>query len=229
MTAHPRPSDDHAAAAHEPAHERVYRVLRARILAGGMAPGAALTLRGIAEALGVSMTPAREAVRRLVAERALAMGPSGRVTVPVPDGRTLDELFAARRLLEPELAVRALPNVDRRLVARLRSLDEAIDAAIAAGDAAAYVRANNAFHATLYARADSPALMALVESVWLQTAPMMRRVYGRLGTAALADYHGAALEALAARDAEALRAAIRQDIDQGAALLTQHALDARDL
>lgn len=225
MTASIAPAENHAATA----HERVYRALRARILAGEMAPGAALTLRGIAEDLGVSMTPAREAVRRLVAERALAMGPSGRVTVPVPDARTLDELFAARRLLEPELAVRALPNVDRRLVARLGSLDEAIDAAIAAGDAAAYVRANNAFHATLYARADSPALMALVESVWLQTAPMMRRVYGRLGTAALADYHGAALEALAARDPGALRAAIRQDIDQGAALLGQIALDGADL
>lgn len=212
-----------------PAHERVYRALRGRILAGEMAPGQSLTLRGIAEALGVSMTPAREAVRRLVAERALSMTPSGRVTVPVPDARTLDELFLARRLIEPELAVRALPGVDRRLLSRLRALDREIDAAITAGDASGYVRANNAFHATLYARAEAPALMALVESVWLQTAPMMRRVYGRLGTAALADYHGAALAALEAGDAGALRAAIREDVDQGAALLAQLALDGENL
>ena len=75
----------------------------------------------------------------------------------------------------------------------------------------------------------APALMALVESVWLQTAPVMRRVYGRLGTASLADYHAAALNALAARDGEALADAIRSDVDQGAALVAQVSLDLVDL
>lgn len=212
-----------------PAHERVYRALRARILAGEMAPGDSVTLRGLAEALGVSMTPAREAVRRLVAERALEMTASGRVSVPVPGMGRLDELFRARELLEPELAVRALPRADRALIARLRAIDDRIDACLAAGDAAGYVRANTEFHATLYARAESPALMALIESVWLQTAPMMRRLYGRLGTAALADYHEAALAALARGDAAGLAEAIRADVAQGAALLGQAALDGGNL
>jgi DNA-binding GntR family transcriptional regulator len=212
-----------------PTHERVYRALRARILAGEMAPGDSVTLRGLAEALGVSMTPVREAVRRLVAERALEMTASGRASVPVPGAARLDELFRARELLEPELAVRAVPRADRALIARLRQIDARIDACLAAGDAAAYVRANTEFHTTLYARADSPALMALVESVWLQTAPMMRRLYGRLGTAALADYHEAALAALARRDAPALAEAIRADVAQGAALLRQATLDGGHL
>jgi DNA-binding GntR family transcriptional regulator len=50
-----------------PAHERVYKALRRRILSGEIKPGDALTLRGVAAELGVSMTPAREAVRRLAA------------------------------------------------------------------------------------------------------------------------------------------------------------------
>ena len=50
------------------AHDRLYRRLRARILHGEIPPGQALTLRGLAREHGVSMTPAREAVRRLVAE-----------------------------------------------------------------------------------------------------------------------------------------------------------------
>ena len=57
-----RPTDTAAA------HERVYRTLRTQVMIGELAPGQALTLRGIARTFGVSMTPAREAVRRLVAE-----------------------------------------------------------------------------------------------------------------------------------------------------------------
>jgi len=212
-----------------PAHERVYRTLRARILAGEMVPGESLTLRGLAESLGVSMTPAREAVRRLVAERALEMTASGRISVPAPDMARLAELFRARELLEPELAIRAAPKVTKATIQAMHEIDSAIDHCLAEGDAVGYVRANTDFHATLYALAEAPALMALVESVWLQTAPFMRRIYGRLGTAALTDYHEAALAALAARDVGALAAAIREDVAQGAAMLRQLALDQRRL
>jgi DNA-binding GntR family transcriptional regulator len=212
-----------------PTHERVYRSLRGQILAGEMAPGDSVTLRGLAESLGVSMTPAREAVRRLVAERALEMTASGRAAIPTPGLARLEELFRARELLEPELAVRALPRADKSLISSLRAIDGTIDGYLAKGDATGYVRANNEFHTTLYALADAPALMALVESVWLQTAPVMRRIYGRIGTAALADYHEAALTALASRDAAALADAIRQDVAQGAALLRQIALDETSL
>ena len=64
-----------------PAHEQVYRTLRARVMHGAIAPGVALTLRGIAGEFGVSMTPAREAVRRLVAEGALKLSSSGRISL----------------------------------------------------------------------------------------------------------------------------------------------------
>jgi DNA-binding GntR family transcriptional regulator len=141
----------------------------------------------------------------------------------------LQELFRARELLEPELAVRALPNVTKATISALRNIDLAINQCVTEGDAVGYVQANTAFHTTLYTLADAPALMALVESVWLQTAPVMRRVYGRLGTAALTDYHEATLVALAKGDAEALADAIRKDVAQGAALLHQAALDGADL
>lgn len=202
-----------------PAHERVYRDLRSRILHGELAPGQAVTLRGLAESLGVSMTPAREAVGRLVAERALEETATGRVRAPVATPEALSELTAARALLEPELAARALPNADSALVAALRRADEAVEAALADGDAAGYVRANTAFHRTLYLAANAPALLALVESVWLQLNPSMRVVTGRAGTAGLADHHAEALAALAARDEAALRAAIAADARQAGGLI----------
>ncbi|MEM7528784.1 MAG: GntR family transcriptional regulator [Pseudomonadota bacterium] len=210
----------------QPANEQVYRSLRAELLEGALEPGASLTIRGVAAALDVSMTPAREAVRQLVAERALALTPSGRILVPLPNAAELDELFAARRLLEPELAERAARRVGRRVGGLLKALhaqDDALEAAIAAGDAQGYVRANMGFHASLYAAAGSPALMALVESVWLQTGPTMRRVYGVIGTRALQDFHETALAALSDGDAKALAEAIRADVDQGAALAAEAA------
>jgi DNA-binding GntR family transcriptional regulator len=219
----PQTEDDRDAA---PAHERVYLDLRGRILHGEIAPGQAVTVRGLAEALGVSMTPAREAVRRLIAERALAMTPTGRVLAPCPTPDDLAELTMARALLEPELAARALAHGDAGLVERLRGLDAAVDAALAAGDPAAYVRANTAFHGALHAAAQAPALSALVESVWLQANPSMRVVTGRAGTVRMQDQHKAALAALAARDEAALRAAIRADVEQGLALLAGPALRA---
>ena len=206
-----------------PTHERAYRALRTRILHGELAPGQAVTLRGMAEALGVSITPVREAVRRLIAERALEMTATGRVLAPALDRSALDALCTARALLEPELAVRAIPHADAKLLSRLRNLDDALEAALATGQPEHYVRTNTAFHATLYAAARAPALLALVESVWLQLNPAMRVLTGRAGTAALADHHAEAMDALASRNETALRAAISADVAQAQALLAQEA------
>lgn len=206
-----------------PAYERVYRDLRLRILHGELAPGQAVTLRGLAGDLGTSITPVREAVRRLIAERALEMTPTGRVLAPVLDAAALGALLTARALLEPELAARALPRADSVLLAELHALDGAVEQALETGRAADYVRTNTAFHATLYEAAGAPALLALVESVWLQVNPAMRVLTGRVGTAALADHHAEAMAALAARDEGALRAAIRADVMQAEALLAHRA------
>ncbi|MEM9043581.1 MAG: GntR family transcriptional regulator [Pseudomonadota bacterium] len=204
-----------------PTHERVYRALRDTVMDGALAPGEALTLRGIAEQLSVSMTPAREAVRRLVAERALEMTGSGRIFVPNPGVEQLEDLFQARLLLEPELARRAAASSDKTLRKRLSQIDLSIDENMKSGDPVGYIRNNTQFHRALYQAASAPALLALVESIWLQTAPVMRRVYGRLGTRELADYHEAALAALAVRDAEALAQAIEADVAQGRDLIRQ--------
>ena len=64
------------------AQERVYRGLRNQIMFGQINPAQALTLRGVGKSFGVSMTPAREAIQRLVAEGALYMSGSGRISTP---------------------------------------------------------------------------------------------------------------------------------------------------
>ncbi|MEP3035647.1 MAG: GntR family transcriptional regulator, partial [Pseudoruegeria sp.] len=85
------------------ASEGVYRTLRGKIMHGEIEPGQALTLRGIGKEFGVSMTPAREAVRRLSAEGALTLSVSGRISTPELKPERIEELASIRSLLEPEL------------------------------------------------------------------------------------------------------------------------------
>jgi len=202
-----------------PSHEQVYRALRARIMSGQMEPGAALTLRGIAAEFKVSMTPAREAVRRLSAEGALQVSKSGRVTAPEPNNERLEELAALRALLEPELASRALPRAHSVLIDRMENINDTLDKTILKNDASAYVRQNQEFHRSLYLRAQAPAMLAMVETVWLQSGPTMRRLYGQKQRQLASINHRKILAALRAGDEPGLRLAMREDVTNGLRLL----------
>lgn len=205
-----RPSDSVTAA-----HDRLYRTLRTQVMHGELAPGAPLTLRGIATSFGVSMTPAREAVRRLVAEGALSMSASGRVATPELSNERIEEMSAIRALLEPELAARALPRAHFALIERLQTINVANAEAVAKQDAVAYIRTNLEFHRTLYLRAQAPAMLAIAETVWLQLGPTMRALYGRLRRNEPPQHHRLILAALKAGDEPGLRLAVRADVTQG--------------
>jgi DNA-binding GntR family transcriptional regulator len=202
-----------------PAHERVYRTLRARVMHGGVGPGVSLTLRGVAAEFGVSMTPAREAVRRLVAEGGLKLSASGRVSTPELTNERIEELAALRALLEPELASRALPRAHFALIERMRVINGVIDEMVVKSDAYGYVRTNLEFHRTLYLRAQAPAMLALTETVWLQSGPTMRLLYERLQRRQATENHRKILAALRAGDEPGLRLAIRMDVTQGLKML----------
>ena len=197
------------------AHDRVYRALRTQVMHGELAPGQALTLRGVARSFGVSMTPAREAMRRLVAEGALSMSASGRVATPELSNERIEEMAAIRALLEPELAARALPRAHFALIERLQTINTANAEAVAKQDAVAYIRTNLEFHRTLYLRAQAPAMLAIAETVWLQLGPTMRALYGRLRRNEPPQHHRLIIAALKAGDEPGLRLAVRADVTQG--------------
>lgn len=201
------------------AHERVYRALRSRIMHGEIPPGEALTLRGIGKSYDVSMTPAREAVRRLVAEGALFLSSSGRISTPVLSNDRIEELASLRALLECELATRALPRAHFALIERLEAINQGVNQVIARQDATGYLRLNLEFHRTLYLRAQAPAMLAMTETVWLQLGPTMRALYGRLKRTEPPYNHKLILAALKAGDEPSLRLAVRTDATQGLMML----------
>lgn len=214
MLIQPKPIDTNSAA-----HERVYRTLRTRIMHGEMEPGQSLTLRGIGKEFGVSMTPAREALRRLAAEGALSLSSSGRVATPELSNERIEELATLRAMLEPELATRALPRAHFALIERLEAINAAVSQMVARHNAPGYIRVNLEFHRTLYLRAQAPAMLAMTETVWLQLGPTMRALYGRLNRKEPPYHHKLILAALKAGDEPGLRLAVRTDVTQGLRML----------
>ncbi|GGD98886.1 transcriptional regulator, GntR family [Gemmobacter megaterium] len=197
------------------AHDRLYRVLRTQVMHGEIAPGQALTLRGLAQQHGMSVTPVREALQRLVAEGALTLSSSGRVATPELTPERIEELAAIRALIEPEMASRALPRAHFALIDRLTAINTLNAEAVARQDAVAYIRTNLEFHRTLYLRAQAPAMLAICETVWLQLGPTMRALYARLRRNEPPAHHRHILAALRAGDEPGLRLAVRTDVTQG--------------
>jgi DNA-binding GntR family transcriptional regulator len=209
-----------SAAAVEPVlRASIYEELRRRMITGKITPGVGLSTRGLALEMGVSQMPVRDALSRLAAEGAVAIRSKRRIEVPAMTAERFDDLLDCRLMLEPEAAVLALPQITPAKLKQLREIDAALDAAMEQGDVIGYMECNFAFHFNIYRANRRPIQNRLIEALWLQFGPFMRVVYGRVGTANLVDQHRIALDAIEARDADALRRAIASDIADGMGLI----------
>jgi len=168
---------------------------------------------------GVSMTPAREAIRRLVAEGALSMSNSGRISTPLLSNERIEEIAALRALIEVELASRALPRAHLALIERLQNINAKGGEAVAHREAVSDMRTNLECHRTRDLRAQAPAMLAMAETGWLQMGPTMRALYGRLRRTEPPHFHRLIIAALRAGDEPGLRLAVRSDVTQGLRML----------
>ena len=205
-----------------PTHELIYRALRSDIVGGCLNPGQVLTLRSLAKKFNVSTMPVREAVRRLVAEGALLISSSGRISIPKLTNDRIEELASLRAILEPELASKALPRVHDALIDRLVLINGRIEEMIVKKNAIGYVRSNLEFHRTLYLRAQSPSTLALVETIWLQYIPTMRALYDDTSKSQAPNHHRKILATLRAGDEPGLKLAVRADVTNGLRMLLEN-------
>ena len=200
--------------------DQIYRDLRQKIMLGDLTPGNSLTFRGLADQFSVSMTPAREVLRRLAAEGALIVTNTGRFMTPVLSADRLEELTALRGLLEPEIAARALPRAHLTLIDRMQIINSRISQAVIQGDSNSYLRANLEFHRSLYLRAQAPAMLAMIENIWLQIGPTMRSLYEKATIKEAPAHHKLILAALKAADESSLRLMVRTDVTKGLRMLS---------
>lgn len=201
--------------------QQVYQTLREQLITGRFTPGMSVSLRGIAGSFDVGLMPVREAIGRLGGERAFEVQRNGRVCVPELTRSRFEELMQARLLLEPLCARRALPFVDEARLANMKAFDASMNRSYGSGDADTYMIQNYRFHFELYRAGGSQVLAPMLESVWMQFGPFMRRVYEMSETTEIVDKHKMAMEALRRQDEEALEVAIRADILDAIHLLRQ--------
>lgn len=195
--------------------EYVYERLRNAIMLGAIEPGTSLTMRGLADRLGLSPTPVREAVRRLSSEHAIQVKDNRRMTVPLMTSDRFDELVALRIAVEVHAASRALPYMSDIVIERLTDIDDRMDRFVSDKDLDQLTLMNQAFHRTLYTVNPAEASMPIVESIWLQLGPFQRQVITRVTEYYEIDRHKEILAALKTRDAPALQEAIANDIRDG--------------
>lgn len=198
--------------------DRVYRHLADRLVAGRFAPGDKLSLRAVAEALGLSMMPVREAISRLGAEGALEVTPKRAVTVPLMGAAQFRDISRVRIEIEGTAAAMAAELRNPEALQQVRACEYAFRALSlpARPDLAAAVAANQAFHFAVYRAAGSPELLAIIERLWLRVGPVinldLRENPERLKLGEAVRFHADALAAIAAGDPAAARRAIAGDI-----------------
>jgi DNA-binding GntR family transcriptional regulator len=191
----------------------VYRQLCELILNGEIAPGQLITIQSLADAFGVSAMPVREALQRLTAARVLTVISSRSIGIPLLTGERLSDLRRVRLEVESLAAVWATPHFAGDEMAELEGIVAALEEAARAGDNKHYLRCNRAFHFKIYQAARSDALLAIIETLWLQISPYFHLLHASGNYFKANEQHELMLSALRARDAAAVSLAVRNDIE----------------
>jgi DNA-binding GntR family transcriptional regulator len=198
-------------------YDSAYRTLRRAILTGLFEPGQKITIRNLATSLGLSMMPAREALRRLVAEKGLELPHNRRsVRVPILSLERMKELWMVRLALEGLAAEAAGSNASSSDIEEIVLLQMRLAAARKSRDHTEITLHNFEFHHALYRLANMPYLLGLIESLWLNVGPLLNELYRRRRGTQIHDdaHHAEVIKALRGGDAAGVREAIERDLTQ---------------
>jgi len=195
---------------------RAYVALREGLIAGQFRPGQRLVMQELAERLGTSVTPVREACLRLVSERGLELRSGRFVTVPALTLSRYMEVRTIRLSLEGLAAGLAARNATADDVRRLTELQTTFEGFDFGGDPEAAFRLNRDFHFSVYRLSGMDMLVSHIESLWVSMGPMLT-VFFREGEHRYvgASEHRNVIAALAARDETKARAAMECDLILG--------------
>lgn len=198
------------------ATERAHAALRVDILSGARGAGTRLGEDALSQELGISRTPVREALQRLVTEGLVEHVAHRGARVVQWSAGDLAETFELRALLEGQGARRAAARATAADVAGLRELCTRMERSISPGhprDLDALTTGNSAFHARLLELAASPRLTAMVAGV--VHVPLVMRTFDRYSDHALTrsqHHHREICDALSRRDGEWAESVMRSHV-----------------
>jgi len=205
-------SESGAARPRKGLQDRVYAQLKRGLMIGAFVPGQTITLRKLAETLGTSPMPVREAIAQLVTINALEILPNGSVAVPRLTKERFAELSQVRQMLEGMAAAEATLYSTPQLISRLEEINKELLKAIKGRNILGCLSKNQEFHFALYTAYPSEVLLPLIETLWLQAGPMMYFSLAAPDTNWDASLHILIIAALAEKDASAVKKLIEKDI-----------------
>lgn len=208
------------------AYGRLCRDLKA----GRFAPGEKLKLRDLAAEMGISPTPVREALARLISEQALEQVGHHSVRVPVMSEERFAEVRELRRILEGRAAEAAAARAGTADIQRLEAIHERMAARHDAGDTAGELLEAERFHMSVYAMAGMPVLQRMVEGLWLQCGPLMKALQTHaLGQPRKQHPHHLVLRGLRKHDGAVARRGVEEEIDRTSAPILAYLRERSDV
>jgi DNA-binding GntR family transcriptional regulator len=207
--------------------EEVADYVRQAIMAGEFRPGQSIRADALGDVLAVSATPVREALHALKVEGFLDLIPRRGFAVAQLTGADIRDIFRAHALLAGELAARAAESATPEQVAELQALHFELMAAANRDDAELLEKKNHEFHREVYLMAESPRLRRAL-GTFSRYVP--RKFYGQIPgwPDTTANDHSAVIDAIAANDAQAARAAMERHISNAGELLASHFENRQD-
>ena len=195
-------------------------VLRESLMSGVFVPGQAITIRALSALLGISVTPAKDAMTRLIGERVLEWGPRRSALVPALTLQSIGEIYTIRLALEATAAAAATNNIDDKGVTELRKIHDKLSGAFERKNYKNVLIYNRDFHFAIYKRAELPMLLSMIEGLWLRLGPSLNLLYTtypkqqwdqREGT----GFHAEIINAIEVRNVDAVRKHLVADIITG--------------
>ena len=197
-----------------PLRDVVFKTLRQAILKGELEPGERLMEIQLAERLGVSRTPIREAIRKLELEGLVLMIPRRGAEVAKISEKNLRDVLEVRRSLE-ELAIDlACQRVQEKELETLREAQKEFAAAVAAGDAMEIAQTDEKFHEIIYSGTGNQKLMQILSNLREQMYRYrLEYIKDANKRQILLVEHEQILKALSLRHVQEAKLAVREHID----------------
>jgi DNA-binding GntR family transcriptional regulator len=209
-----------------PLELQVYNRLRRALIAGRIVAGTNLSVRSIAEAMGVSNAPVRDALKRLEADGALLARPRSAFYTPPVSLAEYDSILAVRVCLEGLAAAEA---ATRASLADIRAIEAALGtyrAALELGWNERLSQANHGFHFAIYQAAGNSVLSELIATLWVRMGPILARARPSPDEDSV-HHHARALDAIKRRDPQLARQAIEEDLIGAARMIRQTIVEAQ--
>lgn len=191
----------------------IYDQLAQALVRGMLRPNQKVTIRGLAEMLGTSSTPVRDAIQRMLQDQVLEQRSTRDVRVPVLKVARYLEIARIRMELEGMAAEQAAERAKASDITQLRRIVAQTEKAMAGDRWIRAVEYNQRFHFALATMADMPVLLSILHRLWLQMGPLIAGYYDS-AREDLVRHHCDIIAACEAGDGAAARAAMRADIEE---------------